>query len=223
MGGGGRLRNVAGVFTRGLPAAEVRKRLPVLVGSLCLLGFAVALTVRADLGLGPWDVLHQGVSDRIGVPIGTVGILVGLLVLLAWIPLKERPGLGTVLNVLLIGASIDVSLLLLPHDPSTPLRWAELVVGVLLFGPGVALYLGCGLGPGPRDGIMTAIVARGWSIRLVRTLMELTVLVVGFLLGGTVGIGTVLFALTLGPNIHWSTERLAARWPVEPVPATAGD
>ena len=211
------------MFTRGLPAAEVRRRLPVLVGSLCLLGFAVALTVRADLGLGPWDVLHQGVSDRIDVPIGTVGIGVGLLVLLAWIPLKERPGLGTVLNVVLIGASIDACLWLLPDDPSTPLRWVELLSGVFLFGPGVALYLGCGLGPGPRDGIMTAIVARGWSIRLVRTLMELTVLVIGYLLGGTVGIGTVLFAITLGPNIHWFTDRLASRWPAEPVLATAGD
>jgi uncharacterized membrane protein YczE len=160
------------------------------------------------------------VSDRIDVPIGTVGIGVGLLVLLAWIPLKERPGLGTVLNVLLIGASIDVCLWLLPEDPSTPLRWAELLAGVFLFGPGVALYLGCGLGPGPRDGIMTAIVARGWSIRLVRTLMELTVLVIGYLLGGTVGIGTVLFAITLGPNIHWFTERIEAR---RPVIATAGD
>ena len=211
------------MFFRGLPAAEVRRRLPVLVGSLCLLGFAVALTVRADLGLGPWDVLHQGVSDRIDVPIGTVGIGIGVLVLLAWIPLKERPGLGTVLNVLLIGVSIDVCLWLLPEDPSTPLRWAELLAGVFLFGPGVALYLGCGLGAGPRDGIMTAIVARGWSLRLVRTLMELVVLVVGYLLGGTVGIGTVLFAITLGPNIHWFTDRLATRWPTEPVLATAGD
>lgn len=211
------------MFTRGLPATEVRRRLPVLVGSLCLLGFAVALTVRADLGLGPWDVLHQGVSNRLDMPIGTVGILVGLVVLLAWIPLKERPGLGTVLNVLLIGASIDGSLWLLPDGPSTPLRWVELVLGVFLFGPGVALYLSCGLGPGPRDGIMTAIVARGWSIRLVRTLMELAVLAVGFLLGGTVGVGTVLFALTLGPNIHWFTDRLATRWPAPVVPATAGD
>ena len=199
------------MFTRGLPAAEVRRRLPVLVASLCLLGFGVALTVRADLGLAPWDVLHQGVSERLDVPIGTVGILVGLVVLLAWIPLKERPGLGTVLNVLLIGASIDASLWLLPEDPSTATRWVELVVGVFLWGPGVALYLGCGLGPGPRDGIMTAIVARGWSIRRVRTTMELTVLAVGFLLGGTVGVGTVLFALTLGPNIHWFSEKLEAR------------
>ena len=213
------------MFTRGLPAAEVRRRLPVLVGSLCLLGFAVALTVRADLGLGPWDVLHQGISDRIDVPIGTVGIGVGLIVLLAWIPLKERPGLGTVLNVLLIGASIDVCLWLLPDDPSEPLRWVELLLGVLLFGPGVALYLGCGLGAGPRDGIMTAIVAKGPSIRIVRTLMELTVLVVGYFLGGTVGIGTVLFAFTLGPNIHWCTDHLSTRWPTRPEPilATAGD
>ena len=209
------------MFTRGLPAAEVRRRLPVLVGSLCLLGFSVALTVRADLGLGPWDVLHQGVSERLDVPIGIVGILVGVVVLLAWIPLKERPGLGTVLNVLLIGSSIDVSLWLLPEDPSTATRWVELVLGVFLFGPGVALYLACGLGPGPRDGIMTALVRRGWSLRVIRTAMELTVLAVGFVLGGTVGIGTVLFALTVGPNIHLFTELVGSRRAV--VPATAAD
>lgn len=210
------------MFTRGLPASEVRRRLPVLVASLCLLGFAVALTVRADLGLGPWDVLHQGVSERLGMPIGTVGILVGLVVLLAWIPLKERPGLGTVLNVLLIGSSIDVSLWLLPEDPSTAVRWVELALGVFLFGPGVAGYLACGLGPGPRDGIMTALVGRGWSIRVIRTAMELTVLALGFVLGGTVGIGTVLFALTVGPNIHWCTE-LVDRRTGRLVPATVAD
>ena len=217
------------MLTRGLPAAEVRRRVPRLVLSFAVLGAAVGLTVRADLGLSPWDVLHQGVSQRLGLPIGVVGILVGALVLLAWIPLRERPGLGTVLNVILIGTFIDLSLVVLPEDPSTPVRWGELVLGVFLFGPGVAAYLACELGAGPRDGIMTAMVDRGMSLRVVRTAMELAVLVAGFLLGGTVGLGTVLFAVTVGPNVHWFTERwfpraVAALPPdAGPLPAAAGD
>ncbi len=192
---------------RGLPPTEVTRRLPRLVGAFALLGFAIALTVRADLGLAPWDVLHQGISERTGVPIGTVGILVGLLVLLAWIPLKERIAIGTVLNILLIGASIDLTLAALPETTDLGVRWAELVVGTALIGPGVALYLTCELGPGPRDGLMTAFVDRGWSIRVIRTAMEVVVLAGGALLGGTVGLGTVLLALTIGPNIHHCMER----------------
>lgn len=213
------------MFTRGLSAAQVAGRVPVLVGSFALIGFAVGLMVRADLGLGPWDVLHQGVSDRIDVPIGTVGILVGFAVLLVWIPLKVRPGLGTVMNVVLIGASVDVALHFLPDHPGTGLRWFELAAGVFLFGPGVAIYLACGLGAGPRDGVMTALADRGLSIRAARSALELTVLAVGFLLGGTVGIGTLLFALTIGPNIHWFTERIETWRSAVPVPqpATAGD
>lgn len=193
---------------RGLDPDEVRRRLPRLVGAFVLLGFAIGLTIRADLGLAPWDVLHQGISERTGVPIGTVGILVGLLVLLVWIPLRERIGLGTVLNVLLIGISIDLTLLAVPESSSDVVRWAELVGGTFLIGPGVALYLSCELGAGPRDGVMTALVDRGWSLRVTRTVMELTVLAAGFLLGGTVGVGTVLIAVTIGPNIHLFLDRL---------------
>ncbi len=163
--------------------------------------------MRADLGLAPWDVLHQGISERTGVPIGAVGIAVGLVVLLAWIPLGERVALGTVLNVVLIGASIDLSLLVLPEHAPDGWRWAELLAGTFLLGPGVAAYLSCELGTGPRDGIMTAIVDRGFSLRAVRTVMELAVLATGALLGGTVGFGTVLLALTIGPNIHLFLER----------------
>lgn len=206
------------MLTRGLPAAEVRRRVPRLVLAFAMLGVAVALTVRADLGLSPWDVLHQGIGERTGLTIGAAAILVGGVVFLAWIPLRARPGLATILNVVLIGAFADLALLIVPEDPSTPLRWAELAAGVFLFGPGVALYLGCGLGAGPRDGVMTALVERGGSIRVVRTVMELAVLVTGFLLGGTVGLGTVLFAVTIGPNIHWFSERY---FPLEAVPLTA--
>lgn len=192
---------------RGLPPDEVRRRLPRLIGSLTLLGVAVSLTIRADLGLMPWDVLHQGISEQSGLPIGTVGILVGLVVLLAWIPLGERIGLGTVLNVVILGITIDVSLAALPELDGTGWRWTQLLVGTFLLGPGIALYLSCELGPGPRDGVMTALVERGWSLRVVRTAMELTVLAVGFLLGGSVGVGTVLLALTIGPNIHHFAHR----------------
>ena len=195
------------MFYRGLPPAEVRRRLPRLVGAFAILGFAVTLTVRADLGLSPWDVLHQGISVRTGMPLGAVGILVGLVVLLAWIPLGERIGIGTLLNVVLIGVCIDLTLLVVPETTSPAIRWAELAAGTFLFGPGVALYLSCGLGPGPRDGVMTALVARGLPLRTIRTVMEVTVLLAGFALGGTVGIGTVLLALTIGPNIHHFLER----------------
>lgn len=204
------------MLSRGLSRDEVRRRLPRLVGAFVLLGFAISLTIRADLGLAPWDVLHQGISRQTGLPIGTVAILVGVVVLLAWIPLGERIGLGTLLNIVLIGASIDLTLAILPETTSTPWRWAELLVGTFLLGPGIALYLSCELGAGPRDGIMTALVARGLPLRPLRTAMEVTVLVAGFALGGTIGVGTVLLALTIGPNIHLFLDRFA----LEPAPAS---
>jgi uncharacterized membrane protein YczE len=169
--------------------------------------------VASDLGLAPWDVLHQGLSEITGIPIGTVGILVGFVVLLAWIPLGESYGLGTLLNVLLIGITVDVALLVLPDDPSMPVRVAFLLTGAFLFGPGSGLYIGVRLGPGPRDGVMTALAARGWSVRVARTVIEATVLLIGFLLGGTVGFGTVLFAVTIGPNVHFWLERFSLEHP----------
>ncbi len=190
------------MLTNGLPAAELRRRVSRLIIAFATLGAGVALTVRADLGLSPWDVLHQGVSERVGLPIGFAGILVGGAVLLLWIPLGTRPGLATILNFILIGTFVDLTLLVLPEDPSTALRWVELAVGVFLFGPGVAAYLACGLGAGPRDGVMTAIVDRGLSLRVVRTLMEVSVLIAGYLLGGTVGIGTLAFAFGIGPAVE---------------------
>src|SRR5688572_19725180 len=190
-----------------LPARpELRRRVPRLLGGLALFGIGIGLMVRADLGLGPWDVLHQGVAERTGATIGTITILTGVVVLLLWIPLRERPGLGTVLNVVLIGLVADGTLAVVDEPSSMPVRVALLVVGIFVFGPGSGLYIGAGLGPGPRDGLMTGIARRGTAVRVVRTGIELTVLVLGAALGGSVGIGTVAFALSVGPNVHWHLE-----------------
>ena len=200
--------------------AELGRRIPRLLGGLVLCGIGIALMVRADLGLGPWDVLHQGLSDLTGIPIGTVTILVGLVVLLAWLPLRERLGVGTVLNVLIIGTVVDVVMLVVDTPDQLALRWAFLLLGVFLFGPGSGLYIGAGLGPGPRDGLMTGIARRGHSIRVVRTGIELSALALGWALGGTLGVGTILFALTIGPNVHFFLDRL--RIPDEREPHVTG-
>ena len=166
--------------------------------------------VAADLGLAPWSVLDQGLSERTGIPIGTVSILVGAVVLMAWIPLRERPGIGTVLNIVLIGLTIDAALLVLDTPGSMVGRLAYLTIGVFLWGPGSGFYIGAGLGPGPRDGLMTGLAGRGvGSIRAVRTALEVSVLVVGWSLGGSVGLGTVVFALTIGPNVQLFLPRLS--------------
>lgn len=188
-------------------------RLPRLLLGLVLCGLGVSLTVAADLGLAPWDVLHQGLSERTGIPIGTVAILVGLVLLLAWLPLREKYGIGTLCNVVLIGLVIDVVLPLLPDHPAMGWRVAMLVGGTFLFGPGSGLYIGVRLGPGPRDGLMTAIAARGHAVWVVRTIIEVSALTIGFLLGGSVGIGTLLFAVTIGPNVHFWLERLSLEHP----------
>ena len=190
------------------PVDELRARLPRLLLGLTFFGVGIGLMVRADLGLGPWDVLHQGVAERTGISIGVVTILTGLVVLLLWIPLRERPGLGTVLNVLLIGVVVDLTLALVDTPDAMWQRVALLVLGVYVFGPGSGWYIGAGLGPGPRDGLMTGIARRGHSVRVVRTGIELGALAVGAALGGSVGIGTVLFALTVGPNVHWHLDRM---------------
>lgn len=192
-----------------------RRATQLLVG-LGLFGASVALLVRADLGLDPWNVLHQGISGRTGQSIGLVVIAVSVVVLVLWVPLRQRPGVGTVANVVLVGLSLDLTLMILPAP--TDLRWrvAYLVVGIVGNAVATALYIGAGLGPGPRDGLMTGLAARGVSIRVARTCIELTVLVAGWLLGGTVGVGTVAFALSIGPLVHVLSPRLA-------VPAAGGD
>lgn len=184
------------------------RRLARLFGGLALIGIAVALMVRARLGLGPWDVLHQGIAERTGIAIGTVGILVGFAVLAIWIPLRERPGVGTLANMIGIGVVIDLVLSQLEAPHALAARIAFLVGGVAAFAPGIALYVSAELGPGPRDGIMTNLARRGMSIRLARTLVELGALTAGFALGGTVGVGTVLYASTIGPTTQWWMHRL---------------
>jgi uncharacterized membrane protein YczE len=192
------------------PVIEPRRRVPRLVAGLTLCGLGIAFMVAADLGLAPWSVLDQGISEHTGIPIGTVSIIVGALVLLAWLPLRERPGLGTVLNAVLIGTIIDLALLVLDTPGSLAGRLAYLALGVFLWGPGTGFYIGASLGPGPRDGLMTGLAARGvGSIRVVRTGIELTALATGWLLGGSVGLGTVAFAVTIGPLVQFFLPRLA--------------
>ncbi len=174
-----------------------------------LYGWGSALMVASDLGLGPWEVLHQGVSFHTPIPIGTVGIITGLAVLLLWIPLRERFGLGTALNVVLIGVVIDVTLIWLSTPSVETLRWVYVVGGVVMIGVATGYYIGAGLGPGPRDGLMTGLARRGWPLGLVRMGIELTVLLGGWLMGGTVGIGTVLFAFGIGPLVQVFLPRLS--------------
>jgi len=180
----------------------VRLRLVQLYGGLVLYGISSSLLVLAGLGLDPWDVFHQGLSKTFGLAIGTWAIIVGLVVLLLWIPLHQRPGIGTVSNVVLVGLTMNVVLGHVDAPHAMGVRVACLVCGVLLNGVATGAYIGAGLGPGPRDGLMTGLAARGHSIRLVRTGLEVTVLVTGWLLGGTVGVGTVVYALSIGPLAH---------------------
>ncbi|MEH1099320.1 membrane protein YczE [Micromonospora sp. CPCC 205561] len=177
------------------------RRLTQLYAGLVLYGVSMALMITSGLGLDPWDVFHQGLSELTGLSFGTVTIAVGALVLLLWIPLRQRPGLGTVSNVVVIGLVVDATLALLPTGGPLGVRIGMLVVGIVANGAATGLYLGASLGPGPRDGLMTGYVARrpGRSLRLVRTVIEVTVLALGWLLGGTVGVGTVAYALTIGP------------------------
>jgi uncharacterized membrane protein YczE len=178
----------------------MRARLVQLYAGLLLYGLSSSLLVLAGLGLDPWDVFHQGVARRVGLAIGTLVIIVGVLVLLLWIPLRQRPGFGTVANVVLIGVSLNVSLQWLPEVHGLVLRIAALALGILLGGVATGMYIGAHYGPGPRDGLMTGLARRsGRSIRLVRTGIEVTVLIAGWLLGGTVGVGTIVYALAIGP------------------------
>jgi uncharacterized membrane protein YczE len=176
-------------------------------------GFSMAVMIKAGLGLDPWDVFHQGLAGRTGLSFGTVTAIVGVGVLLAWIPLRNRPGIGTVANVIVIAVVVDASLAMLPAPSALPIRIAMMIGSVVLNAISTVLYIGAGLGPGPRDGLMTGLVARtGLSVRLVRTSIEATVLAIGWLLGGTVGVGTVVYALGIGPLVQLFVRLTPKRW-----------
>jgi uncharacterized membrane protein YczE len=179
------------------------RRLVQLFVGLFLYGVSMALMLRAELGLDPWDVFHQGVADKLGVSFGVVVIGVGVIVLLAWWPLHQRPGIGTVANALMIGLVVDGALAVLPEVESPAVRVLLMAGGILGNAVATGAYIGAGLGPGPRDGLMTGLVRRtGRSVRLVRTSIEVAVLAIGVVLGGTIGVGTVLYAVLIGPLVH---------------------
>jgi uncharacterized membrane protein YczE len=174
-----------------------------LYAGLILYGTSMALLVRSALGNMPWDVLHQGLSRQVPLSLGTMSELVGALVLLAWVPLRQRPGLGTVSNVIVIGVAVDAVLAVLPAPSMLAARIGFAIAGIALNAVATAMYIGARLGPGPRDGLMTGIVARtGWTVRRVRTSIEVAVVVTGWLLGGTLGPATVAYALLIGPLVH---------------------
>jgi uncharacterized membrane protein YczE len=208
-----------------LRAGRMPRRLIQLLTGLVLYGGSMALMIRAGLGLDPWDVFHFGVSQHVSLSFGTVVIVVGALVLLLWAPLRQWPGLGTIANVVVIGLATDASLALLPVPQALWVRTVLLLSGIGLNAVAGALYIGSQLGPGPRDGLMTGLVRRtGLSVRVVRTSLELTVLATGWLLGGVVGVGTVVYALLIGPLVHVLLPRLTVRLEppqVAPAPATA--
>ena len=185
-------------MTRALP-----RRLVQLYLGLALYGVSMALMIRSALGNMPWDVLHQGLAERTGWSIGRITIVVGVLVLLSWVPLRQRPGLGAVSNVVVIGLVVDGALAAVPAPSALPWRVTLLVAGLLLNALATAAYIGVDLGPGPRDGLMTGLVRRtGGSVRLVRTSIEVAVVLTGWALGGTLGIGTVLYAVAIGPLVQ---------------------
>ena len=196
------------------PIAQLRggrlgRRLTQLYAGLTLYGLSMAMMIRSNLGLDPWDVFHYGVARHVDLSFGTIVIVVGVIVLLLWIPLRQAPGLGTISNVFVIGFSSDLFLFLIPTPTGLGVQIPLLVGGVALNGLAGAMYIGSQFGPGPRDGLMTGLVRRtGRSVRLVRTTIEVTVLAVGWLLGGVVGIGTVLYALAIGPLVQAFLPRL---------------
>jgi uncharacterized membrane protein YczE len=170
---------------------------------LVLFGVGIGLMARAGLGLGPWEVFHQGIALLTGLQLGTVSILVGIPVLAAWYPLGERPGVGTILNIAIIGTATNIAMDFIPAAMELPAQVVMMLAGVGTIAIGSGLYLASDLGPGPRDGLMTGLHLRfGWSIRRARTGIELSVLILGFLAGGTIGIGTIVFALGIGPAVQ---------------------
>jgi uncharacterized membrane protein YczE len=199
-------------------AGRLGRRLPQLYIGLLLYGVSLALMVRGDLGLAPWDVLHSGLIRHVPITLGQAVVLMSFVVLLLWIPLRESPGLGTISNAIVVGLAADATLALLDRPDAVALRLALMAGGVALCGLASAMYIGAQLGRGPRDGLMTGLARRtGRSLRLVRTGLEVAVVVIGLLLGGTLGLGTVLYALAIGPL----TQLWLPAWTV-PLEAPAG-
>jgi uncharacterized membrane protein YczE len=189
---------------------QLAARLPRLLMGLVLFGVGIAVMVVANLGLSPWEVLHQGISRNTGIPIGTVGIITGVLVLVLWIPLHERIGIGTILNVILIGLVVDLAIWFMPETiDETWLRWILMLGGTVAIAFGSGLYIGTGLGPGPRDGLMMGLQRKGINVGIARIGIEVSVLVIGWLMGGTVGVGTVVFAFGVGPLVAVFLPRLS--------------
>jgi uncharacterized membrane protein YczE len=194
-----------------VPATRRPTRFALLLGGLTLYGVSDGLLVLAGLGLDPWDVLHQGLSRTFGLQVGTWAIIVGAVVLLGWLPLRQRVGLGTVCNVAVIGLVINATMAIVPAPHTLIVQIGTLVGAVVLNGIATGAYIGAGLGPGPRDGLSTGIAARGVSLRVVRTVVEVSVLALGWLLGGSVGVGTVVYALAIGPITHVTIPALRLR------------
>jgi uncharacterized membrane protein YczE len=190
------------------PALTNIRRWGQLTLGLFLYGIAVGLLVRADVGLDPWTVFAQGLEVQTGLSLGLISVLIGVVVLLLWIPLRQRPGIGTVLNVLIIGVMLDVTLFVVDSPEPLWLKWLMFAAGLSLLALATGLYLGARFGPGPRDGLMTGMHTRfGWTVWKVRAGVEITVLTIGWLLGGTVGFGTIAFALLIGPMVGWALPR----------------
>ena len=190
------------------------RRLAQLLIGLFLYGLGIALIVRGEIGVAPWDVLTQGISGRTDLGFGLVTILISGVVLLIWIPLRQKPGVGTILNALLVGPAADVGLWLIPTGLDLWVRILLFAAGLLVLAIATGLYIGAHFGPGPRDGLMTGLHQRtGWRIWIVRTGIEVTVLSIGWVLGGNVGIGTVLFAVLVGPLCHWTIPFFAITLP----------
>ncbi|HEX9848658.1 MAG TPA: hypothetical protein VGB33_09590 [Acidimicrobiia bacterium] len=190
---------------------NTRRRIIQLLVGLTLFGVGIGLMLRSGLGLPPWDVLHQGLTEQFGLTVGVWSIIVSFAVLTLWLPLRERYGLGTLLNAVIIGAVIDVTVLLIPEPISVWLDSLMLAGGILAIGLASGLYIGANLGPGPRDGLMTAIARRGPSIRTTRWGLEIVVLVTGILMGGTFGVGTIAFAVFIGPLVQF----FLPRWSID--------
>ena len=191
--------------------ANLPRRFVQLLIGLTLFGGGIGLMLQSRLGLSPWDVLHEGLAERVGLTVGIWSILVSFAVLLAWIPLMERYGIGTILNAVLIGVMIDITVALVPEAGSRLAEVMLMATGIVIIGLGSGLYIGANLGPGPRDGLMTAISRRGPSIRLTRSVIEVTALIAGWLLGGTVGVGTIAFAFLIGPLVQF----FLPRWTID--------